>query len=86
MGEYELADETYGQLLDKLAGRNFKSVSATLSADIPRFYVSSSSDPYPKKDRKRWEKTQKELDQLKSATAENEVLPGGQRASHPGGE
>lgn len=58
-GEYELADETYAQLLDKLAGRNFKSVSATLSADILRFYASSSSDPYPKKDRKRAERKHK---------------------------
>ena len=33
----------------------------------------------PKKEKKRWEKTQKELDQLKIATAEIEILPDDQQ-------
>ena len=79
IGEYALADETYTQLLDKLAGQNFKGLSATLGSDIVRFYASAASDPAPKKEKKRWEKTQKELDQLKSATAEIEILPDDQQ-------
>ena len=64
MGEYALADETYAQLLDKLAGQNFKGLSPTLGTDIIRFYASAASDPVPQKEKKRWEKTQKELDQI----------------------
>ena len=51
MGEYALADETYAQLLDKLAGQNFKGLSPTLGTDIIRFYASAASDPVPQKRR-----------------------------------
>jgi hypothetical protein len=35
---------------------------------------------------KRWEKTEKELDQLKNATAENQMLPIDQSADLPSGD
>lgn len=81
IGEYALADETYARLLDKLASQNFRGLSATLQADIVRFYASAGSDPPLQKDKKRWEKTQKELDQLKNAKAANEMGPAEQSAA-----
>lgn len=86
MGEYALADETYVQLLDKLAGQDFKGLSATLRTDVLRFYARAGSDPAPQKEKKRWEKTQKELDQLKNATAEIETLPDDQQIGQVSGE
>ena len=80
MGEYALADETYAQLLDKLAGQNFRGLSTTLRADIVRFYANASTDPPLQKDKKRWEKTQRELDQLKNANVQNAMVPGDQLA------
>jgi hypothetical protein len=77
-GEYELADKTYAELLDKLAKQNFNRLSSDLRANILRFYASASSASIPPKEKKRWEKTQKELDQLKSVTAENEPQSAGQ--------
>jgi hypothetical protein len=67
-GEYSLADETYAELLDKLADRKFAGVSPELRANIFRFY----SNPSPvlvssRKEVQRWRKTQEELDGLQSA-------------------
>ena len=79
-GEYELADETYAELLDKLAKQNYNGLSASLRTNILRFYASASSASIPPKEKKRWEKTEKELDQLKNVnvTAENWVPPADQ--------
>lgn len=88
MGEYSLADETYGQLLDRLAGRNFQGVTDVIRDDILRFYAtpSAGSDLAARKEKKRWEKTQKELDQLKTATAQNGIIPNNQGLSDSGSE
>ena len=75
MGEYELADETYAELLDKLAGHDFRGLSAALQTDIVRFYASAGTDPSSQKDKKRWERTQRELDRLKNAKAANDAAP-----------
>jgi hypothetical protein len=85
-GEYQLADETYTQLLDKLANRGFKGVSVSLRDDILRFYACASTDPLPDVDKKHWMRTQKELDQLKNAAAENETFPADPRADDTGSE
>jgi hypothetical protein len=69
-GEYGLADTTYAELLDKLADRNFRDVPAATTANIFNFYSKASNDPpRAKKERKRWEKTQRELSQLRQAVA-----------------
>jgi hypothetical protein len=73
-GEYALADETYEQLLDKLADGNFADVSAGLRADILRFYSNSTTSGDSKAQRERWEKTQKELAQLRGVSAAEEML------------
>ena len=86
MGEYALADETYAELLDKLAGQNFRGLSTSLQADIVRFYSSAGGDPQSQKDKKRWERTQKELDRLKTARASNDAAPDDKSATQPSGE
>ena len=87
-GEYELADETYAELLDKLAKQNYNGLSASLRTNILRFYASASSASIPPKEKKRWEKTEKELDQLKNVnvTAENWVPPADQGTDLPSGD
>jgi Zinc dependent phospholipase C len=42
-GEYGLADETYGELLDKLAEREYADVPAALGANIVAFYGATDS-------------------------------------------
>lgn len=74
-GEYQLADKTYAELLDKLARQNFNGISADLRANILRFYAAAGSASIPPKETKRWEKTKKELDRLKTATVAIEMLP-----------
>jgi Zinc dependent phospholipase C len=87
-GEYELADETYAELLDKLANQNYNGLSASLRTNILRFYASASSASIPPKEKKRWEKTEKELEQLKNVnvTAENWVTPADQCIDFPSGD
>jgi hypothetical protein len=65
--EYELADETYAELLDKLAARNFAAVPAGMRANLLSYYSQPARDPPKGKERKRWEKTQKELGQLRAS-------------------
>ncbi len=67
--EYELADETYAELLDKLAARNFADVPAGMRANLLSYYSQPARDPPKGKERKRWEKTQKELGQLRAIAA-----------------
>jgi zinc dependent phospholipase C len=86
IGEYALADETYAELLHKLAGHDFRGLSAALQADIVRFYSNPGGDPLPEKDKKRWERTQRELDQLKNAKAANDAAPDDPGAAQLSGE
>jgi hypothetical protein len=68
-GEYSLADETYAELLDKLAGQKFAGVSPELRANIFRFYADPSPVPVSsKKGTRRWRKTHDELNALRMAT------------------
>jgi zinc dependent phospholipase C len=69
-GEYGLADKTYAELLDRLADRKFADVPAATTTNILNFYAKAINDPpASKKERKRWEKTRKELDQLRQSAA-----------------
>src|SRR5579862_6051773 len=68
LGEYPLADETYAELLDKLAQHNFTAVTPSLRKNIVDFY--SPQTPVqalviPDKNKVSWEKTQKELEELR---------------------
>jgi hypothetical protein len=60
-GEYRLADDTYAELLDKLADRNFAAVPDSLRQHIGAFYAAAPSRPLTKKDQKRLAKVRKQL-------------------------
>jgi hypothetical protein len=66
-GEYALADQTYAQLLDKLAARHFSGVPAGVKADLLKFYSRRPSNVASKKEEKRQKKTEIELAELRAA-------------------
>jgi zinc dependent phospholipase C len=65
-GEYQLTDETYAKLLDKLTKEDFAGMQTDLRRNILAFYQNPSAPNFTKKKHDKWEKVQKELDQLKS--------------------
>lgn len=72
-GEYKLADKTYAHLLDDLAKKHFDQMTPDLRQDIVDFYASGTpaiAKKKDKKDRKAWQKTQDELNQLKATSPE----------------
>lgn len=66
-GEYKLTDQTYAKLLDKLTKEKFVGTSPDLRANILDFYSDPAAPNFTKKKQKQWDKTQVELQQLKSA-------------------
>lgn len=64
LGEYDLADETFGRLLHDSAERHFEGMPAQLRAAILSFYRTRDADSGVKRDRKRWRRTQQELARL----------------------
>jgi Zinc dependent phospholipase C len=66
-GEYVLTDKAYARLLDELAKHHFTTVSASLRSDILSFYSNPNAPIATKHDKKQWERTLTELNQLKSA-------------------
>jgi hypothetical protein len=65
-GEYPLADETYGELLDRLTSKTPVIVPNAMRADILRFYGTvDASKARDKKERKKLEKIAQELARLK---------------------
>jgi hypothetical protein len=70
-GEYRLADNTYAQILDKLASHKFENVSPDLRENILAFYSDTTAHIATKKDKGKWQKTLRELAGLRKA----EVLP-----------
>lgn len=67
-GEYTLTDETYANLLSRLADRKFNLTSQALREDILHFYSDLSASFETKKDEARWQGVLNSLDQLKSVT------------------
>jgi|SRR5579859_289273 len=65
-GEYRLTDETYAKLLDKLSKEEFAGMQNDLRQNILAFYQNPSAPNFTKKKHDKWQKVQKELDQLKS--------------------
>ncbi|HET9365678.1 MAG TPA: zinc dependent phospholipase C family protein [Candidatus Angelobacter sp.] len=65
-GEYSLADETYGKLLDKLAETKFVGISPSLRKNILSFYQDPNAPNTTKKKHDRWNKTMAELEQLRA--------------------
>ena len=66
-GEYRLNDDTYAELLHRLAEQNFSGLTPELRAEIERFYADPVSPNATKRNPRRWSRVQRELAQLKSA-------------------
>jgi hypothetical protein len=73
-GQYPLADKTYAELLSRLAEENFNGVTTELRSNLLDYYVNLKGPPAigknTKKNKKEWEKTMQQLDQLKAFTIE----------------
>lgn len=70
-GEYKLTDETYAALLDGLARRHFDAVTPELRANILAFYRDLNAPIATKKNRKKWQRTLAQLQQLNAV----QILP-----------
>jgi Zinc dependent phospholipase C len=66
-GKYRLNDDTYAELLHRLAQSNFSATTPELRADIQRFYADPASPNATKRNPRLWSRVQRELAQLKSA-------------------
>ena len=66
-GDYALADDTYAELLDRLAGRHFAGVPPALRQNIVAFYAAAPDKMSGKKERKRIERIRKQLAALQAS-------------------
>jgi hypothetical protein len=64
-GEYELADETYAQLVQQLAKNGFANMSPALRSNILSFYSDLSRPFATKKHKDQWKQTLRDLQLLK---------------------
>lgn len=81
-GEYYLKDDTYAELLDRLAQQHFVGATPVLGSDIERFYSNSSAPNAVKRNKKRWSTLQRNLALLRSASLTEQ--PSGSMTPHPG--
>ena len=68
-GEYHLADDTYAEVLHRLAEQNFAGATPELRADIEHFYANLSAPYATKRNSKRWSRVEQDLARLKSYPA-----------------
>ena len=66
-GEYQLTDETYAKLLDKLTKTKFADLRPDVRQNILTFYQNPAAPNYTKKKREKWSKVQQELEELKTS-------------------
>jgi Zinc dependent phospholipase C len=66
-GKYQMNDDTYAKLLDKLSDEKFAGAAPELRANILSFFGDMNAPYATKRDPKAWAKVQTELDQLKVA-------------------
>ena len=66
-GEYALADDTYADLLRRLAGQHFTGVSAALQQNIVAFYAAAPERTASRKERHRAKEVRENLAALKAA-------------------
>ncbi len=66
-GKYQMNDDTYAKLLDKLSDEKFAGAAPELRANILAFFADLNAPYATKRDPKAWAKLQTELDQLKAA-------------------
>ena len=65
-GEYPLTDSAYAHLVDNLARKNFEQLTPDLRQNILIFYQDEKAPIATKKKPEVWERTQQELEKLKS--------------------
>jgi hypothetical protein len=65
MGEYDLADKTYGELVIRLEETKFNNLTALLKQNILNYYSKSDSASLSRIDPKQWKKTYQDLQTLK---------------------
>ena len=68
---FELTDEAYAKLLDKLAGRKFAEVTPELRKNILDFYNTTNVPVYAKKEPEKWNQVLKNIALLKSTFPES---------------
>ena len=73
-GEYPLADQTYADLVDRLAKDHFAQVSPQLRGAILAFFNDQNAARAFQKNKKQWERVAREVDDLK-ATSVAESTP-----------
>ncbi len=69
-GEYQLADETYAQLLHRLAAKKFAGLTPGLQRNILSFYHNVGAVNAAERDPKEWRKVLTELQVLQNAPAQ----------------
>jgi hypothetical protein len=67
LGQYHLGDDTYAELLHRLAEDDFSGMTPELRSEIERFYAGPASSFASSRNRRRWSRIRSELDRLKSA-------------------
>jgi len=65
-GEYALADETYAELLEKLAARKFAAVTPSLRRDVLAFYGQHPAPSSSKDVQKNWDEVSNQLTALRN--------------------
>lgn len=74
-GEYGLTDKAYAHLLDQLARDNFRQITPPLRDNILNFYKDPQAPVATKKNAQAWEKTEAELEKLKSVEPQTPAAP-----------
>jgi hypothetical protein len=69
-GEYELTDEAYAKLLEKLAGRKFAEMTPELRKNILDFYSTTKVPVFAKKNPEKWNQVLRNIALLKSTVPE----------------
>ena len=65
-GEYQLADKTYAELVERLAGKNFEGLTVKLRKDILNFFSNKKANGLTYEDPDDWAEVLKNLQKLES--------------------
>jgi hypothetical protein len=81
-GKYQMNDDTYAKLLDKLSDEKFAGAAPDVRSNILTFFGDLNAPYATKRDPKAWAKVQIELDQLKAAPSAAPVSAESTSSSH----
>ena len=71
-GEYPLTDKAYEKLLKQMADKKFENLTPALKANILEFYSNLNAPIHTKRNKKAWEETLADLEQLRAAPASSQ--------------